>query len=124
MLKAPINFMSIFGIPEVIHSDQGSNFMSKQFSRALQQLKAKHNISSAYHPQSQGAFEHFHQTLKSLLHSYCVELGSDWEEGLLWLLLTVKKIVHDSMGFISNEWCITETPSKVLDYVRGFCYHL
>lgn len=103
VLKALVSFMSIFGIPKVIQSDQGSNFMSKQFSRALRQLKARHNISSAYHPQSQGALERFHQTLKSLLRSYCVELGSDWEEGLPWLLLATREVVQESMGFSPNE---------------------
>ena len=96
VLKALTNFMSTFGIPKVVQSDQGSNFISKQFSRALKQLRAKHNISSAYHPQSQGALERFHQTLKSLLRSYCVELGSDWEEGLPWLLFAIREVVQES----------------------------
>ena len=94
--------MSTFGIPKVVQSDQGSNFMSKQFSRALKQLRAKHYISSAYHPQSQGALERFHQTLKSLLRSYCVELESDWEEGLPWLLLAIREVVQESTGFSPN----------------------
>ncbi len=74
IIKALTSFMSVFGIPKTIQSDQGSNFMSRQFSKVMQQLKVKHNISSAYHPQSQGGLERFHQTLKSLLRSYCVEL--------------------------------------------------
>lgn len=141
VLKALTNFMSTFGIPKVLQSDRGSNFMSKQFARALKQLKAKHNISSAYHPQSQGALERFHQTLKSLLRSYCVELGSDWEEGLPWLLLAIREVVQESTGFspnelvfghavrgptavLADEWCTDETPVNVLDYVSGFRYRL
>ena len=141
VLKALTNFMSTFGIPKVLQSDRGSNFMSKQFARALRQLKAKHNISSAYHPQSQGALERFHQTLKSLLRSYCVELGSDWEEGLPWLLLAIREVVQESTGFspnelvfghavrgptavLADEWCTAETPVNVLDYVSGFRYRL
>lgn len=95
ILKALTAFMSTFGIPRVIQSDQGSNFMSRQFAKALRQLKISHNISSAYHPQSQGALERFHQTLKSLLRSYCVELGSDWEEGLPWLLMGVREVTRE-----------------------------
>ena len=141
VLKALTNFMSTFGIPKVLQSDRGSNFMSKQFTRALRQLKAKHNISSAYHPQSQGALERFHQTLKSLLRSYCVELGSDWEEGLPWLLLAIREVVQESTGFspnelvfghdvrgptavLADEWCTEEAPVNVLDYVSGFRYRL
>lgn len=52
-------------------------------------------MSLAYHVQSQGALERFHQTLKSLLRSYCVELNQDWEEGLLWLLLSAREVVQE-----------------------------
>lgn len=93
ILKVLTSFMSIFGIPKTIQSDQGSNFMSRYFSRVMRQLKVTHNISSAYHPQSQGVLERFHQTLKSLLRSYCVELDCEWEEGLPWMLLAIREVV-------------------------------
>ena len=60
-MKALLQFISIFGIPRVIQSDQGSSFTSHLFSQVLKQLKVKHNHVSAYHAQSQGA---------SLLRSY------------------------------------------------------
>ncbi len=93
ILKALTSFMSVFGIPKTIQSDQGSNFMSRQFSKVMHQLMVKHSISSAYHPQSQGVLERFHQTLKSLLRSYCVELDCDWEDGLPWMLLAIREVV-------------------------------
>ncbi len=71
--------MSIFGVPKIIQSDQGSNFCSKLFAEVLKQLNIKHSQSGAYHAQSQGALERFHQTFKS--HSaYCTELDHDWKE--------------------------------------------
>ncbi|XP_050923269.1 uncharacterized protein LOC127139346, partial [Lates calcarifer] len=54
----------------VIQSDQGSNFSSHLFAQVLRQLRVKHNQASAYHAQSQGALERFHQTLKSLLPTF------------------------------------------------------
>ncbi|KAJ8245059.1 hypothetical protein COCON_G00236180 [Conger conger] len=134
ILKELTAFMSVFGIPKVIQSDQGSNFMSRQFAK---QLKVRHGVSSAYHPQSQGVLERFHQTLKSLLRSYCVELGRDWEEGLPWLLLAIREVAQESTGFspnelvfghevrgpvaaVAEEWPGTEPPENVIDYVDGF----
>ncbi len=38
ILKALTSFMSIFGIPKTIQSDQGSNFMSRNFSKVMRQL--------------------------------------------------------------------------------------
>ena len=98
VVKALTQFISIFGIPKVIQSDQGSNFSSRMFAQVLKQLRVKHNQASAYHPQSQGALERFHQTLKSLLRGYCVEMNQDWEEGLPWLLLAAREVEQESTG--------------------------
>lgn len=68
-LKALTSFISTFGILKVIQTDQVSNFISHTFIHALRQLQVKHNTPSAYHPQSQGALEHFHQALESMLCS-------------------------------------------------------
>lgn len=81
IVKALTQFISIFGIPKVIQINRGTNFSSCMFAEVLHKLRVKPYKSSAYHPQSQGALERFHQTLKQLLHAYCVELNKDWEEG-------------------------------------------
>lgn len=78
VVKALSQFISIFGIPKIVQSDCGSNFTSKMFSDTLKCLGIQQNLSSAYHPQSQGALERFHQTLKALFRAYCVELKRDW----------------------------------------------
>lgn len=69
VVRTLTQFISIFGIPKVIQTDQRSNFSSHLFAQVLKQLHVKHNKSSAYHPESQGVLERFHQTLKSLLRS-------------------------------------------------------
>lgn len=75
VVKALTQFIAIFGIPKIIQSDQGSNFSSHLFSQVLKQLNIKHNQASAYHAQSEGALERFHQTLKSLLQAYCTKIN-------------------------------------------------
>ncbi len=42
-------FISVFGIPKIIQSDQGSNFTSNLFNQVLKPLHIQHNLSSAYH---------------------------------------------------------------------------
>lgn len=137
VVKALSQFISVFGIPKIIQSDQGSNFTSRLFTQVLQQLHVKHNKSSVYHPQSQGALERFHQHLKSLLRAYCTELKADWEEGLPWLLLAAREVVQESTGFSPNDlvfahivrgplavvhdqWRSSEPPENMIDYVNGF----
>lgn len=137
IVKALSQFISVFGIPKLVQTDRGSNFMSRVFAQVLHQLRIKHNRASAYHPQSQGALERFHQTLKSLLRAYCVEMGRDWEEGLPWLLLAAREVVQESTGFSPNELVfghsvrgplavlkdgldLMEPPKSLCDCVNGF----
>lgn len=141
VVRALTQFISVFGIPRVIQSDQGSNFSSRLFAQVLKQLKVAHNQASAYHPQSQGALERFHQTLKSMLRAYCVQMNRDWEEGLPWLLLSAREVIQESTGFSPNDlvfghkvrgplalvqdgWADSPPPQNLIDYINGFRYRL
>ena len=55
--------------------------------------------SSPYHPESQGALERFHQTLKNMIRSYCFDTEKDWDEGIHLLLFAVIESVQESLGF-------------------------
>ena len=54
----------------------------------IQQVK-----SSAYHPESQGALERFHQTLKIMIKIHCFDPGKDWDEGIHLLLFAFRETV-------------------------------
>ena len=73
IVKALINFFTLVGLPKAIQSDQGSNFLSGIFQQVMYELDIKQYTSSAYHPQSHGALERFHQTLKSMIRMYCYD---------------------------------------------------
>ena len=62
VVRVLTHFISVFGFPKVIQSDQGSNFTSHLFAQVLKQLHIMHNKATAYHEQSWGALERFHQT--------------------------------------------------------------
>ena len=59
--------------------------------------------SSAYHPESQGALEQFHQTLKNMIRSYCFDTNRDLDEGVCLLLFAVRESVQESLGFSPFE---------------------
>jgi len=46
-------------------SDNGSQFISKDFKELLEILELKQTFTSANHPQSNGKLERFHKTLKT-----------------------------------------------------------
>ena len=96
IVKALVKFFTLFGLPRHVQSDQGSNFMSGLFQEVMYQLGIGQLTSSAYHPQSQGALERFHQTLKSMIRAYCFQERKDWDEGIPLLLFAVREAVQAS----------------------------
>ena len=65
IVESHVKFFSFVGLPTLIQSDQGSNFMSNVMQQVTFELGIKQGKSAAYHPESQGALKRFHQTLKT-----------------------------------------------------------
>ena len=117
IVKALSKFFSLFGLPKSIQSDQGSNFMSGIFQQVMHELGIRQYKSSAYHPESQGALERFHQTLKTMIRSYCLDTEKDWDEGIHMLLFAARESVQESLGFSPFELVFGHTvrgPLKLL----------
>ena len=76
---------------------------SKLFRDQLDALGIDIVTSSAYHPQSQGALERIHQTLKSMIKAYCLEHDKDWNKGLPLLLFAIREVPNESLGFSPFE---------------------
>ena len=115
--KALTKFFSLFGLPKSIQSDQGSNFMSGVFQQVMHELGIKQYNSSAYHPESQGSLERFHQTYKNMIRTYCYDTEKDWDEGVHLLLFAARESVQESLGFSPFELVFGHTvrgPLKLL----------
>ena len=94
--------------------------------------------SSAYHPESQGALERFHSTLKNIIRTYCLDNEKDWDEDIGLLSFAVRELVQESLGFspfelvfchsirgplkpLKENWLSGNTESlNLLDYVSKF----
>ena len=68
----------------------------------MHELGIKQYRSSAYHPESQGALERFHQTLKNI-RSYCFDTEKNWDEDIHLLLFAVRESIQESLGFSPFE---------------------
>ena len=112
-----IEFFTRYGLPKTVQTDQGTNFNSRLFQKVLGRLHISHQMSSAYHPQSQGALERFHQTLKTMLRTYCVDHQKDWNKGVPLMLFAIREAVQESTGFSPFELVFGHTvrgPLKLL----------
>ena len=117
IVHALTKFFTLVGLPKSIQSDQGSNFMSGLFQQVMHELSIKQFRSSAYHPESQGALERFHQTLKNMIRMYCQDTEKNWDEGIHLLLFAARDSVQESLGFSPFELVFGHTvrgPPKLL----------
>lgn len=119
VIKALTIFFSTFGFPKVIQTDQGTNFLSKHFKQFLFSLSITHQVSSAYHPESQGALERWHQTLKTVLRKYCFETGTSWDEAVPLALFALREAVQESLGFSPAELVFGHAVQGPLKVLKG-----
>ena len=68
----------LHGLPSDIVSDRGSVFVSKFWQRLMQLLQIKSNLTTAYHPQSDGQTERVNAVLEQYLRIYCNYQQDDW----------------------------------------------
>ena len=113
-----IEFFTKFGLPRTIQSDQGSNFTSKYFQDRMKQLGVDLKVSSAYHPESQGVVERFHQTLKSMIKKYCLGNGKSWDTELPFLLFAIRSAPNSSLGFSPFELIFGHSVRGPLEIIR------
>ena len=60
----------LFGVPEALLSDKGTNLLSHLMKDVCEMLGIKKLNTTAYHPQCDGMVERFNRTLKTALHKH------------------------------------------------------
>ena len=60
-------FVSHFGVPFPLHSDQGRNFEAELFKKMCELLGIEKTRTTALHPQYDGMVERFNRTLENHL---------------------------------------------------------
>ena len=112
--------------------------MPNVFQQVIHRLYITQHKSSAYHPQLQGAIKRFHQTLKTMMRSYCFDNHKDWDEGISLLFFAARESVQETLGFspfelvfghvvcgplkmLKESWlAVDDDPVSLLEYVITF----
>jgi transposase InsO family protein len=94
-------WVSRFGNPQQITSGRGAQFTSSVWASFTSNLGIKSKFTTPYHPQANGAVEHFHCRLKDSLSARLA--GSDWLAHLPRVMLGLRAAPREDSGISATE---------------------
>lgn len=97
------NFILRYGIPKIIATDRGSEFMSSVMIEVCKLLEIEKLHSTAYHHQSLGALENSHKSLRNFLRIQCDENIESWGKWLPFWCFAYNNTVHTSTSYAPFE---------------------
>ena len=89
-------WISRYGTPERIHSDQGSNFESETVQELFRVLDIRKTRTTPYHPQSDGMVERLNATIEQMLRCYVDKNQRDWDSKLSLVMSAYRSSVHST----------------------------
>ena len=97
-----------FGIPKKIISDRDTRFTSKFAKGLCKSLKIQQNISTAFHPRTDGQSERTNQWLEQFIRFFGDERQDDWHQ---WLPMA---------EFAHNRWPSATTKKTPFELIMGY----
>ncbi|GFW90487.1 retrovirus-related Pol polyprotein from transposon 412 [Trichonephila clavipes] len=97
------HWISRFGVPLQLHSDQARNFDSAVCKRLCEILAIDKTKTTALHPQSDGMVERFSRTILNGLSLLVSSNQPDWDKKLPFFLLAYRSAVHETTGYSPSQ---------------------
>eukprot|EP00731_Ephydatia_muelleri_P035641 Em0144g11a len=105
-----------YGVPQQLHSDQGSNLNAEVNQRLCQMLGIERSRTTAYHPQGNGQVERFNRTVEAILAKMVGEHQDDWDKHLQ---KAVFASLHESTGNSPYFVSFGRSPVLPIDVMLG-----
>ena len=93
-------WISRYGVPAVIYSDRGSQFVSSLWNNLGQLLGFKPSTTTSYHPQGNGLVERLHRSIKASLRA---RRTVNWLDDLPWVALGLRAAPREDSGVSAAE---------------------
>jgi hypothetical protein len=89
-------WISRYGAPERMHSDQGSNFESNLMKELAELMDIEKTRTTPYHPESDGIVERLNGSIERMLRCYVDHNQRDWDTKLSLVMSAYRSSVHAS----------------------------
>jgi transposase InsO family protein len=97
------NFVSRFGTPLQLYTDQGRNFESNLFQEVCVLLDIDKTRTTSLRPQANGMVERFNRTLISMLSMYCNDNQKGWDKYIPQVMMAYRSSPHASTKISPNK---------------------
>lgn len=84
-------------VPEIVITDNGASFTSRQFKSLLDDFQVKHFFTTRYHSQS-NPVERVHRTVNACIRSYARGDQRVWDERIAEIQFVLNNTVHTGTG--------------------------
>ena len=101
--KSLLNFITIFGVPNRIHSDLGREFMNEVLKALFALMGSTQSKTTAYHPQGNAYAERIHKFFRQAIASYYQDDHRIWDEYLPFLVMCYNDSYHSALGCTPAE---------------------
>ena len=117
--NALLSIFTKYGFPNIILSDNGTQFVSNLTDAFAQLLDISQIFSTRYHPQSNGCVERANQTIKLMIEKVCIEKPKDWDIYLPMILFAYRNAKHNSTGFSPFQLMFGRQPKSPLENFKN-----
>ena len=115
-------FFSRFGVPNFLHSDQGTQFESQLFQEICQLLGIKKTRTTPFRPQSDGQSERNIKTLVKMVAIVTKE-QENWDEHLPFISMAYRSTPHQTLGISPNYMMFGREISMPVDVMLSSPEH-
>ena len=91
------------GVPISIVSDRDARFTSHFWRKFQEDMGTSLNLSTAYHPQTDGQSERTIQTLEDMLRACIIDFGGTWDSHIPLVEFSYNNSYHSSIGMAPYE---------------------
>ena len=112
-------FISVFGVPTQLHSDQGSAFESSVFKEVCNLLGIQKTRTTPGRPQSDGMIERACRSVQAMLSAYVSQNQKDWDVYLPLLMMAFRSSVHSTLGLSPSKMMLGRQIRLPIDLALG-----
>ena len=99
-------FVTKYGVPTIIHSDQGANFEGEIVREMCKLMDVKKSRTTQYHPKGNAGPQRFNRTLLDMLGTLDPDRKQDWKSFINPLVYAYKCTPHE--GLLPMSLCLAE----------------